>query len=111
MLVSAYPFSSSRTSPSLPSLLLIRRILGLALVFLRLLSGSILAVQCQSVLLLDLLQLLVFLLLALLVICLLLILNLVLNQVVESGNGADKTAEVDGHELIICLDAHCARKL
>lgn len=39
------------------------------------------------------------------------ILDLVLDQIVECRDGADQAAEVDGHQLIVCLDTHGAHKL
>jgi hypothetical protein len=91
---------------SCPSFLLV--VLGaLGLVTL---SRSI-AIQSEVLRLLDGLFRLVLILLLLLVIGLLLVLDLVLDKVVEGGDGADQTAEVDGHELIVGLDAHGTGKL
>jgi len=45
-------------------------------------------------------------LLPVLLLLLLTVLDLILNQIVEGGNGADQTTEVDGHQLIISLDTH-----
>lgn len=39
------------------------------------------------------------------------ILDLVLDQIVECCDGTDQTAEVNCHQLIVCLDAHGAYKL
>jgi hypothetical protein len=64
------------------------------------------AVQCEVLSLLDGLFCLVLVLLLLLVVGLLLVLDLVLDKIVEGGDGADQTAEVDGHELVVGLDAH-----
>jgi hypothetical protein len=69
------------------------------------------AVQRKVLSLLDGLFCLVLLLLLLLVISLLLVLNLVLDKVVECGDGADQAAEVDGHKLVVGLYAHGACKL
>lgn len=60
--------------------------------------------------------LLVFLVLALILLGFLLlllrsVLNLVFDQVVEGSDSTNQTAEIDGHELIICLDAHCVCQL
>lgn len=44
----------------------------------------------------------------LLIFLLLLVLDLVFDEIVESGDGADQAAEVDGHELVVGLDAHGA---
>jgi hypothetical protein len=74
------------------------------------LSRSI-AVQREVLGLLDGLFCLVLILLLLLVVGLLLVLNLVLDKIVEGGDGADQTAQVDGHELVVGLDAHGTGKL
>lgn len=47
-----------------------------------------------------------FLLLGILVLLLLSVLDLVFYQVVEGSDGAYQAAEVDGHELVVGLDAH-----
>ena len=52
-----------------------------------------------------------FLLLRIFLFLLLPILDLVLNKIVECCNGSNQTAEIDCHELIIRLDAHCSRQL
>lgn len=54
---------------------------------------------------------LAFLLRGLLLLLLLAVLDLVLDQVVEGGDGADQAAEVDGHELVVGLDAHGVAEL
>jgi len=90
-----------------PSSLLLVVLGALGLVVL---SRSI-AVQRKVLSLLDGLFRLVLFLLLLLVISLLLVLNLVLDKIVEGGNGANQTAEVDGHKLVVGLDAHGAGKL
>jgi len=68
------------------------------------------AVQRKVLSLLDGLFRLVLFLLLLLVIGLLLVLNLVLDKIVEGGDGTNQTAEVDGHKLVVGLDTHGAGK-
>ena len=75
--------------------LVARALLGLAVerraaLFLVALLGAVLALLLG--------RLLLFLLLP--------VLDLVLDQVVEGRDGADQTAQVDGHELVVGLDAH-----
>lgn len=96
---------------SSPSSLLLVVLGALGFVVLSLLFGWSIAIQHEILSLLDGLFCLILLLLLLLVVSLLLVLHLVLDKVVEGGNGADQTAEIDGHELVIGLDAHGAGKL
>src|SRR6187402_1994497 len=83
-------------------------LLLLLIIFLLFSILALLSLTIYAIYSIRLLFLIIFclILLGFLLLLLLSVLELVLDQIMESGDSSNQTAKVDGHQLIVCLDAH-----